>query len=51
MVTKGEIAHDEPFLLLSWFVQKSSAAVALKCVYKLESAKNNTKEKLVPGVL
>ena len=36
IVTKGEIKHDEYFLLLSQFFFKLSVAEASKCVYRWE---------------
>ena len=36
IVAEGEIAHDDQFLLLSQFVQKSSAGNVSKCVCRLE---------------
>ena len=40
-MAKGEIAQDERFLFLPQFFQKSSAADASKCVYKLERMTGN----------
>ena len=37
-MAKGEIARFEQFLLLPQCFQKSSAAHAAKCIYKLERA-------------
>ena len=39
IVAKGETAHYEQFLLWPQCFQKSSAAIASKCVYRLERVK------------
>ena len=49
IVAKGEIAHDEQFLLLSQCFQNSFAAEASWRVYMWERVKQNSQE-IVKGV-